>query len=159
MTKPIVFTLVLALCLLLASTAWAESLSVQTRETSLRAAPSFTSKLLATLSYGQQVDSLGQQGAWVQVKSADSSGWVHQSALTTRTLNLSSGGQASSARASEREVSMAGKGFNSSIEQEYRGQHPGGYAQVEAMLQKNYSPEQLYSFLAAGQLKPKEDGQ
>lgn len=142
--------------MLVAATAWAagQTLTVQVRELRMRSTPSFTGGLAGPLSYGQEVNVLEEQGAWTRVQGPKSAGWVHKSALTDRQLNLASGSGDVSAEAGDREVSMAGKGFNSSTEREYRQTHPDGYGQVEAMLKITYSPEALQSFLKAGQVRP-----
>lgn len=152
MAKRGVLLAVLAM-LLLAGTAWAvgQTLSVQVREVQLRTAASFSSGLGATLRYGQSVNVLEEQGAWVKVSGGGESGWVHRNALTNKPLNLSAGGQDVAAGVGDKEVSMAGKGFNAQTEQVYRQEHPGGYAQVEAMLKNSYPPDVLYAFLEAGQ--------
>ena len=138
--------------LLLAGTAWAvgQSLTVQVREVQLRTAASFSSGLGATLHYGQVVNVQEEQGAWLKVSSGGDSGWVHRNALTSRALNLAAGGQDVAAGVGDKEVSMAGKGFNAKTEQAYRQEHPGGYAQVEEMLKNGYPPDVLYAFLEAG---------
>ena len=145
--------LALLAILLLVTTAWAvgKTLTVQVREVQMRTAASFTSGLASTLHYGQVVSVLETKGSWYQVDSGSGKGWVQQSALTDQRLGLSAGGQDVAAGVGDREVTMAGKGFNSQTEQAYRADHPGGYAKVEEMLQINYPPDVLAAFLKTGQ--------
>lgn len=147
---------VTAMFIAVTTTAWAigQTLAVQVREVPMRASPTFTGRPVATLSYGQTVSVMEEKGDWVRASSAGSTGWLHVSALTERQLSLSSGGQDMTAKAGEREVAAAGKGFNAKTERAYRQGHPDGYAQVEAMLRIQYSPKELYAFLAAGALSP-----
>lgn len=151
MAKRSIMLTILAV-LLLVGTAWAvgKNLTVQVREVQMRTDASFSSGLGATLHYGQVVSVLNSKGAWQQVSSGSDTGWVHQNALTDQRLGLSAGGQDVAAEASDREVTMAGKGFNSQTEQAYRVSHPGGYAKVEEMLLINYPPDVLYNFLKDG---------
>ncbi len=152
MAKRSVILSMLAVLLLVAS-AWAvgKNLTVQVREVQMRTAASFTSGLGGTLHYGQVVNVLDSKGSWYQVNSGSGQGWVHQNALTDKSLGLTAGGQDVGAGVGDREVTMAGKGFNAQTEQAYRADHPGGYAKVEEMLRINYSQEVLYKFLKDGQ--------
>ena len=154
-----VLILALLTACLAAAPTWAavgQTLSVQVRETQMRATPSFTGRTGATLSYGQLVSVLEERGAWIKARGDRGEGWIHQSALTERTLALSSGGQNVASTASNREVAAAGKGFNAETERDYRQRYPDGYAQVEAMLRYVYTPAQLQAFLKAGNLTPQE---
>ncbi|MDR0827753.1 MAG: SH3 domain-containing protein [Desulfovibrio sp.] len=140
MRKCLFFFLLLMVVMVCSTAAiWAvdQMLTVQVREAQMRGTPSFTGRLSATLSYGQTVKLLEEQGAWVRASRAGSIGWVHKSALSNRQLTLSSGAQDTAAKAGEREVAAAGKGFTAQTERTYRKSHAKGYAQVEAMLKRN----------------------
>ncbi len=152
--------LVLAV-MLAAAAAWAagEALTVQVREIRMRSSPSFTGRPGAALSYGQPVFILEEQGAWVRADANGTQGWLHKSALTDRPVGFSSGERNTAAKAGEREVAAAGKGFTAETERAYRRGHPGGYAQVEAMLRFNQPPAALQAFLAAGKLVPRGGAQ
>ncbi len=151
--------LLVPVMLLLVAAAWAagQIMTVQVRETNMRGAPSFTGGLGAAVTYGQQVSVLEERGAWFRVSAGGQEGWLHKNALSDRKLALSSGAQDTAATASEREISMAGKGFSPQVEKEYRAAHPEGYAQVEKMLAVNYSEKDLYAFLTAGKVTPKQE--
>ena len=139
--------------LLAATTALAagQQLSVQVQEAQMRRSASFSGSLAATLVYGESVTVLEERGDWYRVRWAGETGWMHSSAFAgARTTAYSSGSDNVSAKVSEREVSMAGKGFNAQVEDAYRTTNPAGYAAVEAMLRINYSPGELEAFLAAG---------
>lgn len=153
MTARKVFLVAMAL-ILLAASAWAsgQMLTVRERETQMRAAPSFTGGLTATLAYGQKVEVVEDRGAWLLVNAGGASGWVHRNALTDQEIRLASGSANVATSASAREVSMAGKGFSVQTEEAYRQAHPQGYAQVDAMAGITYSPEALRAFLAAGEV-------
>ena len=148
--RSIILTVVAVLFLATAAWAVGKNLTVQVREVQMRTEASFASGLGATLHYGQVVDVLDSKGPWQRVSSGSDSGWVHQNALTDQRLGLSAGGEDVAAGVGDREVTMAGKGFNSQTEQAYRASHPGGYAKVEEMLLITYPPDVLYSFLKDG---------
>jgi uncharacterized protein YraI len=128
-----------------------QALTVQLQTTQLRAAPSFTSKPVATLSHGQSVTVLEEQAPWLMVTATGGRGWLHQNAVADRRSSLLSGSRDAAAKADAREVSMAGKGFDQQTEQAYRKGNPQGYADVEKMLRFSFRPEESMAFLAAGQ--------
>ena len=146
--------LFLFIFLLLATTAaWAASqlLAVQAQEAQMRRSASFTSAQTAKLLYGDTVTVLEERGDWYHVSGQGATGWMHSSAFAVDgRVPLSAGSANVDPNVSEREVSMAGKGFNSQVEQAYRSAHPEGYAKVDAMLRINFSPSELEAFLAAG---------
>jgi hypothetical protein len=144
---------VIMVLLLAATSAWAagQRLSIQVREAQMRKSASFTSSLTTTLVYGETVTVLEERGDWRLVSAVGVTGWMHSSAFGGGgSTQYSAGSADASAKVSEREVSMAGKGFNTQVEQAYRSAHPEGYAKVDAMLRINYSPGELEAFLAAG---------
>ena len=141
------------------SSGWAvgQVLTVQVRDVQMRATPSFTGKPAAKLSYGQQVSVLEERGVWLKTQAPAGVGWVHTTALTSKKIELVSGNKNVAAKADEREVAAAGKGFSPEVEKAYRTKNPGGYAAVEAMLKQSYSPAQLRTFLAAGKVVPQQE--
>jgi len=140
--------------LLAATMAWAagQSLTVQVQEAQLRQGASFTSPPVAKLPYGAQVSVLEQKGDWYSVQSGTTTGWMHNSAFAAaRPAQMTAGKSVTPANVSEREVSMAGKGFGQETARAYASAHPEGYAAVEAMLRVSFAPGELEAFLAAGQ--------
>ena len=147
--------LLLLFSLLWVTAAWAagQRLTVQTQDAELRKSASYTSGVVSKLSYGETVSVLEEKGSWYRVSSGSGTGWMHNSAFAGgRPAGMSAGGADASAKVSDREVSMAGKGFNPEVERAYRSTHPEGYAKLEAMMRLNYSPGQLEAFLAAGKV-------
>lgn len=144
--------------LLMASAARSDSgmMSVQVKEGQLRAAPSFLSAIVGPVAYGDRVETLQQQGDWVNVKNRSSqSGWIHQSALTKKQVVLGAGGGSASSAASSQEIALAGKGFNADVERSYRGAHRNvDFSWVDRMENIRVSQESMNVFLAEGQVKP-----
>ncbi len=133
--------------------AWAagQLLTVRTHDAGMRKSASFTSRQTAKLLYGDTVTVLEQKGDWYLVRSQGATGWMHGNAFAGGGSGQASAGSADvDVTVSEREVSMAGKGFNSQVEKAYRSSHPEGYAKVDAMLRINFSPRELEAFLADG---------
>lgn len=144
-----------AAALLLAGAATAASLSVAVRDGALRETPSPFGRVLTTLSYGERVETLSRQGAWTRVRSAaGKSGWMHGSALTERKLVLQAGKGQPRAAASEQELTLAGKGFSTQVEAEYRRQNTGlNYAAVDRMEQIDVGSGEMLRFLSDGRLR------
>ncbi len=148
---------------LAAGVAWAagQMMSVQVRSTKLRSRPSFLGATVAEVIYGSQVTVGDQRGPWTQVTDADGhTGWLHESALSQEKLTMVSGSAEAATGASSDEIALAGKGFNSQVEQEYREQNSSvDFATVDRMEQVVVTPEQAAAFLAAGQIQPPNGGQ
>lgn len=115
----------LILLLLVPGLLSAEVLSVQVKQTYLRSKPSFLGNSITKLVYAQQVEDKKVQNGWHFVTSLKSgvSGWVHQSALSEKTIVLNSSQKLSNSSVSQSEILMAGKGFNKQVEAEYKKQN------------------------------------
>jgi hypothetical protein len=86
------------------------------------------------------------------------SGWIHQSALTSKQVVLNSGAAVSSS-ANSQEIALAGKGFNEDVERQYRaGNGRIDYAWVNHMEGYRISREQMISFLDAGKVQAAPGG-
>ena len=134
----------------------ADVLSVQVKQTLLRAQPSFTAASLGTLGYAEQVELQNSENGWKNVKTLKSGtlGWVHESALTTKTIVLQNSSKLSNSSVSQSEVLMAGKGFNKEVESEYKKQHTTLNFSLVDQIEKNppLKPEHLSTFAKTGNL-------
>jgi len=155
----VVFILAFFMGLAVAARSDSGMMSVQVKEGQLRSAPSFLGSIVGPVSYGDRVETVQKQGDWVEVKSPKNlRGWIHQSALTGKQVVLNPGAQAPSA-ASSQEIALAGKGFNSDVEAQYRKNNAGiDYTTVNRMETFRVSREQMVSFLDEGKIKPSEGG-
>jgi hypothetical protein len=115
--------------------------------------------VVGPVSYGERVETVQKQGDWIDVKSSKNlRGWIHQSALTSKQVVLSAGGQAKSA-ANDKEVALAGKGFNADVEAQYRKNNGRiDFASVDRMETVRISGDQMISFLDEGKVRPSEGG-
>jgi uncharacterized protein YgiM (DUF1202 family) len=159
--------LCIAACLLLAAgvvfAADQKKMSVTVKETPVRATASFLGKILGTLKYADRVTILEQPAgskSWVNVRGPDGKlqGWVSLSALQDKTIVLKSGSQNVAQGASTGEVALAGKGFNESVEKEYKAEGNVDYTWVDRMQQIVVSPDQLAAFITQGGLASPEGG-
>ncbi len=147
------------LCALaLASAVQAETLRVQIQNGQVRSKPSFLGEVIATVAYGQNVEILSVQNGWQQVRTGEGkTGWLHTSALTSKRIGAPTGNGTVRSTASSDEIALAGKGFNSKVEAEFKAAHAEiDFAWVDKMAGMNASPAQITAFIKAGGLK--QDG-
>lgn len=136
-----------------------ETMSVQVKSAPLRDTPSFIAKVAATLSYGDRVEVLETRGGWMKVSAAGGSGWAHNSALSSKRIVLKSGQDTARARASSDELALAGKGFNSDVESEFKKGHRDiDFTWIDKMEKMRVSPAEMQLFLTEGGVTPKEGG-
>jgi len=145
--------LICALCL--AGAVRAETMRVQVQTGQVRSAPSFLGQVVATVPYGQAVQTLEAQGAWQQVRTAGGSvGWMHSSALTTKRIAAQTAGTTASAGATGDELALAGKGFSADVEASFKNAHAEiDFTWVNRMAAQNASPAQIQAFVRTGGLK------
>jgi uncharacterized protein YgiM (DUF1202 family) len=138
-----------------AGLALAGRMSVQVQDGQVRKTPSFLGAVVVKLPYGTAVEAQPAQNGWVPVQTAEGQqGWIHQSALTTKKIVLASGGT-TTAQASSDELALAGKGFNSDVEKQFKQQNPNlNFAAVERMLKNKVAPREMQKFLDAGRVQP-----
>jgi hypothetical protein len=138
----------------------AQQLSVQVRETALRQRPSYLGPAAADLAYGTRLDVLETRGPWHHVRTPDGrTGWVHDSALSERTIDLGSGASDAEVAADSDELALAGKGFNEQVERAYReGNQQVDYTWVDRMSLWHVSSAESRRFLERGQITPSEGG-
>ena len=135
-----------------------EFLTVQVKQGQLRSTPSFLGSVTATLAYGDKVELIEDKGAWKMVAIRKIKGWMHMSALTTKTLALQAGKANVKTGATSSELALAGKGFNPKVEAEFKSRNKHlDYASIDRM-EKTYTfnPGQVQTFLKQGQVQPPE---
>ncbi len=140
----------------------AETLTVQVREAVLRASASMLAAPVNKVPYATPVAVEERAAGWARVTPpAGPAGWVHESALTRKKLQLAAGGETTAAGASTREVALAGKGFNEQIEKEMRKTNTAAdFSWVDRMEKMQVSAARLSEFLReGGVLPPSGDGQ
>jgi len=144
----------------LISVSRADELNVQVRTGKLRERPSFLGKIVTTVSYGDTVNIIREQDEWVLARRPDGKqGWIHISALTDDEIELSSGESNAETVASSDELALAGKGFNSDVEAEFKTRNEDiDFTWVDWMEKIIISPEQMEGFLKMGKVNPPPGG-
>jgi hypothetical protein len=134
------------------------TMSVQIKRSDVRSRPSFLGAVVGRVSYGDQVQTYGGQGAWIKVRLPGQAieGWLHRSALTTKKIVLRAGDQDVRQAASNDEVALAGKGFNQQVEDAFKSQNPKvDFTWVDEMEKIVVAPQEMQAFLKAGNVTPK----
>jgi hypothetical protein len=132
-------------------------MSVQVKKGEIRSTPSFLGRIIARLSYGDQVAVLKEQGPWLRVKVSESTteGWMHASALTHEQIVLQAGAQDVQAAVSSDELALAGKGFNEQVEGQFKADNPQvDFTWIDRMEKFVVSQKEMKKFLQRGKLTP-----
>lgn len=155
----------LAVALSAASAAGPGTLNVAVQKTQVRATASYMGSVLGILSYGDTVTVLTQPAGapkdWVFVQTADRKvqGWVNMAAMTAKKVAVSSSGAAATQAASSGDVALAGKGFNSSVESEFKSEKALDYTWVDWAQAYTVAPETVAAFRDQGGLSTAEVAQ
>ena len=131
-----------------------KQMSVNVKETQVRATPSYMGKILAVVKYGDRLEVIQEQSGWAKVSLSGGKiqGWVSLSALQDKRIALTAGQAGSTTGASSGEVALAGKGFNKEVEAQYKDEKQLDYTWVDRMEGYRVNPEQVLAFLQAGGL-------
>ena len=134
----------------------ADEMSVQVQSAQLRADASFLGKLVGSVPYGTRVTIVQARGDWRQVQEpAGKTGWLHQSALTKKKIVMKAGAQDVATAASGDELALAGKGFNSDVEADFKSKNKYvDFTWIDRMEKIKVTTDQITRFLAEGQVKP-----
>lgn len=160
--KQIGAAIIIAAAVVMASTvttASAATMSVQVKDAPVRATPSFVGKVVGALAYGDQVEIQQTQGAWSKVAGAGVSGWMHTSALSSKKIVLAAGQEQAKVAASGDELALAGKGFNSDVESQFKSTHKDiDFTWINRMEKIKIPSSEMQVFLKDGDVMPKEGG-
>jgi uncharacterized protein YgiM (DUF1202 family) len=105
----------------------------------------FFSRDLGALTLGSEVAVTREDGKWTQIRAGNLSGWVSSSGLSTRRVI------AAGSSVTPTEVALAGKGFSTEVEREYRNSGLD-YSMVDFMEQMNIPVPELQQFVTEGRL-------
>src|SRR4030065_2134148 len=87
----VVFLAALSFLYLSATAQTQKTMSVQVKETQLRATPSHLGKIVTRAPYGARVTIVEERGDWKRVSYGNSRGWLHTSAVTSKRIVLKAG--------------------------------------------------------------------
>ncbi len=153
--KKKLFALLLIITIAVPLSAASKKTKYVTVETvSLKNGTGFFSSEVATLQYGDAVTVIRTKGSksYVSLKQKPAvKGWLASKSLTKKKIVKSS-----NVSASADEIALAGKGFSSEVEQEYRKTGRYDYKSVDAIEKKAASDKAVYTFIIEGDLKGAE---
>lgn len=134
----------------------AREMSVQIRNGQLREAPSFLGRLIGTVAYGDRLTVQEERGDWLRVTASGGvTGWIHQSALTPKKIVMQAGAADVSKTASGQELALAGKGFNSDVEADFKKKNAEiDFTWIDRMEKIKVSSAEMMAFLKEGEVKP-----
>jgi hypothetical protein len=133
-------------------------MSIQVKNGDVRSSPSFLGKIVAQLKYGDQVVVQNVKGPWVLIDRPEGStdGWMHSSALSVKKIVLNPGPSDVEQAASSDEITLAGKGFNQQVENDFKSKNPQvDFTWINKMEKMTVSQNQIQAFIKEGQLAPK----
>lgn len=146
--------LLIGIAILFVALLLAENLIVKVQTTYVRKDPKFYSPAVATLAAGETVTQISAQAGWFKVRiSQGVEGWIHSSAVRSKSFSLAALDKSLKTQATTEEVALAGKGFNKQVEEEYKSRNKElSFAEVDRMLRIIVKTEQLRAFLVNGKL-------
>lgn len=131
--------------------------NILVKKGSLRAQPTFVGQIITNVCYGERVDITDELNGWskIRVIRTGQTGWIHNSALSSKAITLKSGTLNAGHSATSDELALAGKGFNKQVEQQFRAKNPKiDFSWVNKMESFTISERQIQSFLQEGQVRP-----
>jgi uncharacterized protein YgiM (DUF1202 family) len=133
-------------------------MSIQVKDGVVRSSPSFLGKIVTQLPYGERVSVQATKGAWYLIKKPEKStdGWMHSSALSMKKIVLKPGASDVQQAASSDEITLAGKGFNQRVENDFISRNPQiDFTWINKMEKTVIPQNQILAFIKEGQLTPK----
>ena len=133
-------------------------MSIQVKNGDVRSSPSFMGKIVDQLKYGDQVAVQNVKGSWYFIDRPEGStdGWMHSSALSVKKIVLNPGASDVEQAASSDEITLAGKGFNQQVENDFKSKNPQvDFTKKNKMEKITVSQNQIQAFIKEGQLSPK----
>ena len=100
------------------------------------------------------MDALSEEdGAWLKVQKGGKSGYLHSTAVSERKVVFKSTNSVGKG-GSDKDVILAGKGFNKEVEESYSQKKPNlNYSDVDKMERLSIGDSELASFIKDGQLE------
>jgi len=130
-------------------------MSVQVQTSPIRATPSPLGRVVATLQHTDQVEVIGKQPGWLNVRGpAGQTGWMNESALVRGRIALKAGASDVNRAASGEELALAGKGFNSQVEADFKAKNSNiDFTWIDRMEKIIVNDQEVAGFLQEGGLK------
>ncbi len=134
--------------------------TVQVTQATLLATPAPFADAVGTVKYKDEVQVKTEKAPFVEVTAAGKTGWLHNSALLASNKKLEAANADPKTRAKLAEEGLAGRGFGSEFEKQFKAAHPDSamaFAALDAAVKspaQNVSPQELQKFVKDGNLNP-----
>lgn len=158
--RRILFAVTCVLCACQYANAGTTEMTVQVKQTAIRATPSYLAPVVLSLNYGERLVVHEKRGNWCLVGKSNqpAAGWLHDSALTRERIALKAGSDTRTAASSD-EVALAGKGFNSEVEKAFKANHTEiDFRWIDRMESIRIADGAIQSFLQTGAVTSAKGG-
>ncbi len=156
MTLPLMIACLASLLPVTAAFAARETVFVTVKKVSIRKDRQFYAPTVAEAAFRDQLVVLAREKDWVRVKFNAAEGWIHATATAARAVSVTS--KEATGGVSQDDVAFASKGFDATIEKEYRKTNPtADFSDVDRMEQLTVSEKALADFRLAGKLRTRGD--
>lgn len=148
--------LLLAVALVVVALEAGDILFVQVRETEVRSAPGFLSPIVSQLDFGDEVSYQDDRSGFIQIVVPDGEtlGWIHEGAVReNRSTNIQLQGETTTRTVTSREIALAGRGFNQSLEDEYGKEQDLDFGAVDALEQGGVDSTEMVAFIQEAGLR------
>lgn len=131
-----------------------DPLFITVRETELRSAPGFLSKIVSRLSYGDELSYTSSRSGWheITVVETEETGWIHEGSVRENATSQLAGAEGATRTVSSREIALAGRGFSKELEDGYSSEKGLSFKPVDDLEAFRIDPEVLSEFLAEADL-------
>jgi len=138
----------------------AETVSVVVKKTSIREATQFFATTVTVAEYNDQLSVLATKDDWIRVNKNGMEGWVHLSAVSeVAAIEPSATGEVGEDYSTD-EIALAGKGFSSQVEEEYRKDNPElNFDGVDEVEKLSVPEDKVIAFQESGKLSVREIAQ
>lgn len=134
--------------------AYAEPVWVQVRQSMVRAKPAFYSPGVSSVNYGDQLEKVGSEGAWIKVQGKGTQGFIPLASVSEDRIVLVAR-DITKIKADSGDVILAGKGFSREVEQQYKQKDPQARYDLVDRVEKEtrVSSQAVASFAKSGGLE------
>lgn len=131
----------------------AENLRVITRENAVRQDCRFYSPVKMKVRLNDELDLRSAEGDWYRVGIKGAVGCIHKSAVSRNAVAVSKIRGSDEKRPTSEEVSLAGKGFNPRVEEQFKSGHPElRFGPVDEVERFEVSDDAVFRFMKEGGL-------
>lgn len=135
-----------------------ETVTVMVKKVAIRRDRQFYAPSIAEAQLGESFKVQERGSGWVKVGTKAGDGWLHETSVTTRKVEVSSTGP-TGGKVDDRDVANASKGFNPQVESAYRKKNPtANFAAVDRMEKLETNDSSVAAFVKEGNIRQRGAG-